>query len=49
MIKLLARYPNRVGFNLGGYQDVLSLPVVLRDKMLGQIDEWRAQEGSGKK
>lgn len=45
MIKLLARYPNRCGFNLGGYRDVLSLPVSLRDKMLEQIDEWRAQEG----
>lgn len=47
-MNLLARYPNRTGFRLGGYQDVLSLPVKLRDKMLEQLEEWRSQEDSKK-
>lgn len=40
---LTAQVPYRAGFNLG-YNEVLSLPVRLRDKMLEQIEEWRAQE-----
>jgi len=45
MINLLARYPNRAGFNLT-YQDVRNLPLSLRDRMLEQINEWRSQEKS---
>ena len=42
---MLAVVPERAHFNLT-YQEVLELPVSLRDKMLEQLVEWRAQEDS---
>lgn len=44
MIALLSVLPDRAHYQLGGYQDLLSLPVSLCDKMLEQLGEWRAQE-----
>jgi len=46
-MNLLARIQGRSGFNLT-YTEILDLPVSLRDRMLEQIDEWRAQEDSSK-
>lgn len=45
MMVLLADVPERSRFNLT-YRDVFELPLGLRDAMLEQIEQWRAQEKS---
>ncbi len=42
---LLADVHERSRFSLT-YSDVLELPVSLRDRMLEEIDQWRAEEDS---
>jgi len=41
---LLSALPDRAHFRLAGYEDLLSIPVSLCDKMLEQLVEWRGQE-----
>jgi len=45
---LLSDIPDRARFALT-YEEVRSLPVRLRDKMMEQIQEWRSQEDSKRK
>lgn len=43
MLALTAQMPDRANFQLTP-SEVLGLPVRIRDKMLKQLKEWRAQE-----
>lgn len=46
MLAILADVPGHARFDVGGIDGYMKLPISVRDLMLEQLEQWRADEGS---